>query len=400
MATRYYHYIGGFIGGVALSSSIMCYIDDIVYVPIRRTFIKPIYSYYYVNYGTSNLPEENKSKMGVSDVITEISNKGGSYLSELRPRDVTGDRNTFVFKENDFKTREQHYFDYIAQRRMEQGDSFEKPDSTQQHDKYSNEDYKSLAFITPQDLMDKYVTNSQDTAQEYNEVFNSFDMIKIVQKKERKDPNTEALKERLEKIRKKNEFGSELLEQSEKYKVPDEREEARKSLAEAKKLTQIAMADRENITSEDVDQILSSYQGKYSVREVTSKDKSNLRNLRQLAKSDNVALPKKPQAPLQKLYEASMEAQKTFDTPEIEEKAFSDSKEVPFESKEEVPSESQEEVLSESQEEVLSEPREEVSSEPKEELSSEPKKETPLEPIKIETEIKSDSVIPSDVEQK
>lgn len=51
-----------------------------------------------INHGSPHIPEEEKPKVQVSDIIQNIKSEGGDYIKELRPRDVTGDRNTFVFE--------------------------------------------------------------------------------------------------------------------------------------------------------------------------------------------------------------------------------------------------------------------------------------------------------------
>jgi len=69
--------------------------DDVMYLPLRRTLVKPMYSYYKANYGSS--PVDRAIKFSINDIIHEISNEGKGLFYELRPRDVTHQRNTFIF---------------------------------------------------------------------------------------------------------------------------------------------------------------------------------------------------------------------------------------------------------------------------------------------------------------
>ena len=166
------------------------------------------------------------------------------------------------------------------------GDSIEKGDSTVQYAKHAEEEYKALKTTSLGNIIKDYSKNCHQNAEEYGEFFDTLDMVQLVKKSTKpEDIATEELRQKLEQMKKKNEFGGDLIEQSQTYKLMNEREERKKSIEEAKKLQQLSLKKPDTISPESVMEIMDSYEGKYSIRGVQKKDKDKLQDLRALAKS-------------------------------------------------------------------------------------------------------------------
>lgn len=133
--------------------------------------------------------------------------------------------------------------------------------------------------------MQNYYSSDKSEAKKYDDVFSSIEMVQLIQKaKPNKKESASKLKKRLEEIQTQNSVAANILDQSQKYDVPDDTEERNESYAEAKKLRKI-ISDRESTyTPEKVNEILDAYKGKYSVRDIQETDKSRLQRLRTQAK--------------------------------------------------------------------------------------------------------------------
>lgn len=90
-----------------------------MYVPLRRAFIKPISAFYGANYTSGQSAKEVAANITVSDMVKEITHNSVGLFDELRPRNVTGDSVKDYIKDEDYRSREQHYFDYIRSNKQE-----------------------------------------------------------------------------------------------------------------------------------------------------------------------------------------------------------------------------------------------------------------------------------------
>lgn len=186
--------------------------------------------------------------------------------------------------DDDLRTREQYYFEYLNRVKAESEE--EEPTKTQ-YSKHSEEDYNKLKEFDMSDVMKHYDEGDQKEIEEYNEFFDSVDMVQILQKtKSKEEMTTELLKAKIDEVKKKSDFAAELIDQSKKYKQMDEREEKIKAIEEVKKMQKVALQKDPITKPEGVLDLLNSYTGKYAIRDVKEKDKNKLRDLRKLAKSD------------------------------------------------------------------------------------------------------------------
>ena len=106
--------IGGVFSGIGLSIIIVGYMDDIMYIPLKRAFIRPIQSYYVTNFAPQLMPGSTlESKMSINELADQLSEEGRSVFNEIRPRSVTSDSIKELINDSDYRSREDHYFGYI-----------------------------------------------------------------------------------------------------------------------------------------------------------------------------------------------------------------------------------------------------------------------------------------------
>lgn len=84
-----------------------------MYVPLRRAFVKPISSFYTSKAITDQSSTQETADLTLGNMIKEISRNSVDILDELRPRNVSADSVKDYIKGEDYRSREQHYFDYV-----------------------------------------------------------------------------------------------------------------------------------------------------------------------------------------------------------------------------------------------------------------------------------------------
>ena len=270
--------LGGFLFGGGLAVASVLYMDDIVYVPIRRAFVRPVVAYFNA-YPSEAHPD---SPQNVSDVLHDFKEKGSEFFKEMKPRDVSLDSIKDYVKDEDFRTREEHYFNYIRRRKEEEEDKQSQLESFVE--KYSKQDYDTLKKSTIKDIYSVYETTKQGKSVEYNE-FDTFpEMLQIITKGKKKSVKAQSLEDELKEVLGQVPSKSKtLLQQSVQYQTPGERDERTQRIEEMKKLEETINLKPDTLQHENITKFLSSYEGKYSVREVKKSDKQNLKKLRDKA---------------------------------------------------------------------------------------------------------------------
>lgn len=270
--------LGGFLFGGGLAIASVLYMDDIVYVPIRRAFVRPVIAYFNA-YPSEAHPD---SPQNVSDVLHDFKEKGSEFFKEMKPRDVSLDSIKDYVKDEDFRTREEHYFNYIRRRKEEEEDKQSQLEPFVE--KYSKQDYDTLKKSTIKDIYSVYETTKQGKSVEYNE-FDTFpEMLQIITKGKKKSVKAQSLEDELKEVLGQVPSKSKtLLQQSVQYQTPGERDERTQRIEEMKKLEETINLKPDTLQHENITKFLSSYEGKYSVREVKKSDKQNLKKLRDKA---------------------------------------------------------------------------------------------------------------------
>lgn len=270
--------LGGFLFGGGLAVASVLYMDDIVYVPIRRAFVRPVIAYFNA-YPSEAHPD---SPQNVRDVLHDFKEKGSEFFKEMKPRDVSLDSIKDYVKDEDFRTREEHYFNYIRRRKEEEEDKQSQLEPFVE--KYSKQDYDTLKKSTIKDIYSVYETTKQGKSVEYNE-FDTFpEMLQIITKGKKKSVKAQSLEDELKEVLGQVPSKSKtLLQQSVQYQTPGERDERTQRIEEMKKLEETINLKPDTLQHENITKFLSSYEGKYSVREVKKSDKQNLKKLRDKA---------------------------------------------------------------------------------------------------------------------
>ena len=271
-------HIGGFLFGGALGVSVMLYMDDIVYLPVRRAFIRPVAAYYTTVPGEYNASNPQNFK----DVIYEVKDKGADFFREMKPRNVSLDNVKDYVQDEDFRTREDHYFSYIRRRKQEAEDRQEREQPFVE--KHSKDEYNKLKRSTLKDFYSVYESTKQGRAVEYKE-FDTFpDMLHIISKTGKRRDQSQNIESELNEVLGKTPSKSKaLLDQSIQFQTPNEREERAYRLEEMKKLEETIKLKPDTLKQENISKFLTSYEGKYSIREVGKKDKQKLQKLRDKA---------------------------------------------------------------------------------------------------------------------
>lgn len=87
--------------------------DDIMYIPLRRAFVRPVSTFYSSKAKTNESATEEDADVTIGNMFKEISRNSVDIFDELRPRNVTTDSVKDYIKGEDYRTREHHYFDYV-----------------------------------------------------------------------------------------------------------------------------------------------------------------------------------------------------------------------------------------------------------------------------------------------
>lgn len=263
--------------------------DDIVYVPLRRLFVRPLSAMYSSKYSTNAQIIDEVTKYSFKDAINQFSQEGKEVLVEMRPRGVTRDNVKDFIQDQDFKTREQHYFEYIRNRKANLPDSESEPPQFQKH---SPEDYKRLQNTTFSDIFRTYHTGYRQEPMEYKDFNDVMDMMKIVKKPQRKlsdksltNESSNTLKDLVDlKGGNADSFADQLIEQSQKYQPLDNRTERRRQLEEMQKLQKRSLETDKKVKPEEVIETLENYKGDLTVRPVQKGEIERLKNLKREAR--------------------------------------------------------------------------------------------------------------------
>lgn len=284
--------VGGFFSGMVLSVSVIAYMDDIMYVPIRRAFIRPVTSYYASQYKPGSSDDNEKIK-SIQDVVDEVKKESIDLYDELRPRNVTSDDIKEFLKDNDFTTREQHYFNYIRNKKVANAEKEGEKEEPKSEFKplYPEDEYDKLKQMGYADIFHKYAKSRAGHAIEYEE-FDAFDdMVKIIkQPKRRLSRESKVLKKELENAMKgeaPQSMEAQLLKQSKQYETPEGREEKMRRMEEIKELENVIKEKPDSLKPENVIRYLEAYKGDLGVRDVKQKDKDNLMRLRTKARESS-----------------------------------------------------------------------------------------------------------------
>lgn len=265
--------------------------DDTIYHPLRRAFIKPLTTLAFSNIKSENVNDQVLN-YSFKDALSEMATEGKKTAKDLRPRGVTNDDVKQFIKDDDFKSREQHYFDYIRKRKMELAN---KPDEVENlKPKHSPDDYKKLSSTSFNDVFNKYHKGKQNRAVEYYDFNDVMDMVKLVKKPQPKTSVSETKKE-LEDIKKMPELqdslANQLITQSQEYKPLDERAEKKRQIEEMQRTQREALEKNKNIDANKIRNIMDAYKGDYKIRDVQRDEFVKLKTLKDQATSD---LPPQP----------------------------------------------------------------------------------------------------------
>lgn len=258
--------------------------DDIMYVPLRRAFIRPITSFYAANYSSANVGD-TVTKMSFKDVVSEIGEQGKELAYELTPRNVTSDDIRDFIKDNDFTTREQHYFSYIRSKKAAEANPVDEEEYNSGKPKYASDDYKKLRNTSYGDILKTYHEGKTKEAEEYHEFDTEMDMLKIIRKPKKKvSKDTKEFKAELESLfgkdQEANSKGAQLLDRSQKYQSPADHEQHLRKMEQIKQLERLTQERPEEVTPETISKFIDAYQGDLSVREVKNRDMRKLSSLR------------------------------------------------------------------------------------------------------------------------
>lgn len=292
--------IGGCVTGLSLTVLSISYMDDIMYVPIRRAFIRPIHSYYVTNYAPGIMPESTE-KMSLSELGQQISDESIAFAKEMKPKSVTTDNIKDFIKDEDYTTREQHYFRHLRSLKetLPAEVSHNKENPTQ---KYTPDKYDKLKEFGFNEIMTQYSMIKQNKGlikEDIENVLNTNDMVKIVKKNEeqgrrisKKKTNlseeSQDLKDTLNELFKENKsespsIASQLLSQSSEYKIPDSRQKAEEHKKHYDNLKELLEKSNQTPTASDIDKYLTTYKGSLELKEVSRTDKQKLNKLRNMA---------------------------------------------------------------------------------------------------------------------
>jgi hypothetical protein len=156
----------------------MAYIDDIMYIPLRRAFIRPVSSYYTSNFDKNGAINHQSPKIGAREMFAEVYENTTDIFDELRPRNVTNDSVVGIMKEEDFTTRDEHYFGYLKD--LKEQDRLKEKENAKF--KHTEQDYQHLRSSNFGDILIDYEKSKVDRAVEYDDFSNEVDMVKIMRK--------------------------------------------------------------------------------------------------------------------------------------------------------------------------------------------------------------------------